>query len=73
MTDDDITGFDDPVELINEAIRKNIEVFIITVEGSDSLELANQFGKTYVIKIDYIYDIPFQIKKMMFELLIKQI
>lgn len=67
LTDGDISGFDDPVELVKEAYRKNIDVFVIAVEGSDYLELANQFGKTNVIKINFISELPFKIKKMVVE------
>lgn len=73
LTDGDITGFDDPVELTKEADRKNIDVFIICVEGSDYLELTSQFGKTNVIKIDHISDLPFQIKKLVVASLKNQI
>ena len=73
LTDGDITGFDDPVEFVNEALRKNIEVFVIAVQGSDYLELASQFGKPQVITIDYISDLPFQIKKMVVASLKNQI
>jgi len=64
LTDGDITGFDDPIELVNKALIKNIEVFVIAVDGSDYSELINQFGKTKVIKIDHISDLPLQIKKL---------
>ncbi|MFX0140048.1 MAG: VWA domain-containing protein [Candidatus Hodarchaeota archaeon] len=64
LTDGDVTGSDDPVELVNEASQKNINVFIIAVEGSDYLELVSKFGKTKVIKIDHILELPLQIKKM---------
>lgn len=72
LTDGDIAGSDAPIELTKEASRKNIEVFIIAVEGSDYSELISQFGKTNVIKIDHISDLPFQINKMVVALLKNQ-
>ena len=35
LTDGDITCFDDPTEPAKEALRNNIEVCVIVVEGSD--------------------------------------
>ncbi len=49
LTDGDTAGSDDPIELTKEASRKNIDVFVISVEGSDYLELASKFGKTKVV------------------------
>ncbi len=64
LTDGDVAGSDDPIELTKKASRKNIDVFVIAVEGSDYSELTNQFGKTKVIKIDRISELPFEIKKI---------
>jgi uncharacterized protein with von Willebrand factor type A (vWA) domain len=72
LTDGDVVGSDDPSELLKEAIRRNIDVFITAVEGSDYLELTSQFGKTNVIKIDHISDLPFQIKKLVMTFLMRK-
>ena len=64
LTDGDIHGSVDLDDLLRYARHHKIGVFTIGVEGSDKESLQQQLGKTQVIYVEDIHDLPEKMRKL---------